>query len=79
MLHAWERQYPGRSDNMLRAMAHVVPSHLMDRKLFPFTTIQPSGVADADGDIAFDEEPCAPPAAASPVLWQPGSPRDTEE
>jgi tRNA 2-thiocytidine biosynthesis protein TtcA len=79
MLHEWERQYPGRSDNMLRAMAHVVPSHLMDRKLFPFTTIQPSGVADADGDIAFDEEPCAPPAAASPVLWQPGSPRDTEE
>ena len=79
MLHDWERQYPGRSDNMLRAMSHVVPSHLMDRKLFPFTTIQPTGVADAGGDIAFDEDFCAPPAAASTVRWQPGPPRDTEE
>ena len=25
MLREWERQYPGRSDNMLRAMAHVMP------------------------------------------------------
>ena len=64
MLREWERQYPGRSDNMLRAMAHLVPSHLMDRNLYPFATIQPTGVPDAGGDIAFDEEPCgAPPAA----------------
>ncbi|MDO9073178.1 MAG: tRNA 2-thiocytidine(32) synthetase TtcA [Rubrivivax sp.] len=79
MLREWERQYPGRSDNMLRAMGHVVPSHLMDRKLFPFTTIQPTGVPDAAGDIAFDEEPCAPPAVANPVRWHPGSPLETEE
>ncbi len=79
MLHEWERQYPGRSDNMLRAMAHVVPSHLMDRKLFPFTTIQPTGVADADGDIAFDDEPCAPPAAEGTVRWQARTPQDTKE
>ena len=64
MLHEWERQYPGRSDNMLRAMAHVVPSHLMDRNLHPFTTLQATGVPDADGDIAFDDEPCAPPTLA---------------
>ena len=63
MIHDWERQYPGRIDNMLRAMGHVVPSHLMDRNLYPFATIQATGVADALGDIAFDEEPCAPPAA----------------
>jgi tRNA 2-thiocytidine biosynthesis protein TtcA len=65
MLREWERQYPGRSDNMLRAMAHLVPSHLMDRNLYPFTTIQPTGVPDADGDIAFDEEPCGPVSVAS--------------
>ncbi|MBX3634663.1 MAG: tRNA 2-thiocytidine(32) synthetase TtcA [Rubrivivax sp.] len=65
MLRDWERQYPGRSDNMLRAMAHVVPSHLMDRNLYPFTTLQATGVADAAGDIAFDDEPCAPASAAS--------------
>ncbi len=70
MIREWERQYPGRTDNMLRAMAHVVPSHLMDRNLFPFTTITPTGVASAGGDIAFDEEPCAPVAAPNQVLMR---------
>ncbi len=72
MLRDWERQYPGRSDNLLRALAHVVPSHLMDRNLYPFTTVQASGVASADGDIAFDDEPCAPPlpaAGGQRVAW----------
>jgi tRNA 2-thiocytidine biosynthesis protein TtcA len=71
MIHDWERQYPGRIDNMLRAMAHVVPSHLMDRNLYPFATIQATGVADALGDIAFDEEPCAPEGATptATVQW----------
>ena len=67
MLHEMERQYPGRIDNMFRAMGHIVPSHMMDRNLYPFTTIQPTGVPDAQGDRAFDdddEEACAP--AASP-------------
>jgi tRNA 2-thiocytidine biosynthesis protein TtcA len=63
MIRDWERQYPGRIDNMLTAMGHVVPSHLMDRNLFPFTTLQATGAPQADGDIAFDEEPCAPPPA----------------
>jgi tRNA 2-thiocytidine biosynthesis protein TtcA len=63
MIREWERQYPGRIDNMLTAMGHVVPSHLMDRNLFPFTTLQATGTPLADGDIAFDEEPCAPPPA----------------
>ena len=66
MLHEMERQYPGRIDNMFRAMGHVVPSHMMDRNLYPFTTIQPTGVPDAQGDRAFDdddEEACAPPAS----------------
>ena len=71
MLREWERQYPGRSDNMLRAMAHLVPSHLMDRNLYPFATLQPTGVADPAGDIAFDEEPCAPPAPTAAVNWGP--------
>ncbi|MBL8342704.1 MAG: tRNA 2-thiocytidine(32) synthetase TtcA [Rubrivivax sp.] len=70
MLREWERHYPGRSDNMLRAMAHVTPSHLLDRNLHPFTSLQPTGVPDARGDVAFDgDDPCAPPdpAAARPV------------
>jgi len=61
MLHEWERQYPGRSDNMLRAMAHVTRSHLLDRNLYPFESLQATGVADAAGDKAFDDEPCTDP------------------
>jgi tRNA 2-thiocytidine biosynthesis protein TtcA len=68
MLREWERQYPGRTDNMFRAMSTVVPSHLADRKLFPFETIQATGVADPQGDRAFDpdDEPCATATAAEP-------------
>jgi tRNA 2-thiocytidine biosynthesis protein TtcA len=70
MLRDWERQYPGRSDNMLGAMGQVTLSHLMDRRLYPFTTLAPSGRADAAGDKAFDDddEACAPPPAPHSVL-----------
>ena len=63
MIHEWEKQHPGRIDNMLRAMGHVVASHLLDRNLHPFATLQPTGVPDPLGDRAFDEdEDCASPA-----------------
>ena len=62
MIREWERQYPGRIDNMFTAMGNITLSHLMDRNLYPFGTLQPTGVADSGGDKAFDEEPCAPPA-----------------
>ena len=62
MLREWDKKFPGRLDNMLKALQHVVPSHLMDRQLFPFETLQATGVADEGGDTAFDEEPLpAPP------------------
>jgi tRNA 2-thiocytidine biosynthesis protein TtcA len=60
MLREWERQYPGRSDNILHAMGHVVKSHLLDRNLYPFTTLKTTGLPNDGGDVAFDDEPCAP-------------------
>jgi tRNA 2-thiocytidine biosynthesis protein TtcA len=36
MLAEWERQAPGRVDNVFRALQHVVPSHLADTELFEF-------------------------------------------
>ncbi len=57
MLREWEKKFPGRVDNMLNALQNVVPSHLMDRKLYPFESIRATGEADVDGDMAFDEEP----------------------
>lgn len=65
MLREWQKKYPGRIENMFSALQTVVPSHLMDRNLYPFASLQPTGVADAGGDKAFDEdEDCAAPSAA---------------
>lgn len=36
LLAGWDKQFPGRVDNMLRALANVVPTHLLDRKLAGF-------------------------------------------
>ena len=63
MLREWEKKHPGRVENIFSALSTVVPSHLMDRDLFGFAGLKATGEANADGDIAFDEEPCAPPAA----------------
>jgi tRNA 2-thiocytidine biosynthesis protein TtcA len=43
----------------------VVPSHLMDRDMFGFTDLKTDGVANPNGDIAFDEEPCSTPATST--------------
>ena len=56
MLREWERDHPGRADNLAAAMGHVVPSHLMDRNLYPFVALQTTGVAEPAGDRAFDSE-----------------------
>jgi tRNA 2-thiocytidine biosynthesis protein TtcA len=57
MLHSWERKYPGRLDNMLRALQNIVPSHLADPSLFDFAALEANGKPHADGDKAFDDEP----------------------
>jgi tRNA 2-thiocytidine biosynthesis protein TtcA len=69
MLLEWERRFPGRVENTFNALARVTPSHLLDGTLYDFKGLQPTGVADAGGDIAFDEEPCAEaPDAAAQVI-----------
>jgi tRNA 2-thiocytidine biosynthesis protein TtcA len=69
MINEWEKRYPGRIDNIFTAMTNIVPSHMMDKKLFPFETIQATGVADGGGDIAFDDdESCATPSASASVI-----------
>lgn len=58
LLREWEKKFPGRVDNMFAALSSVAPSHLMDRQLFDFVHLQATGKTDANGDIAFDEDPC---------------------
>ena len=54
MIQQWERQHPQRVWNTFKAMANVVPSHLMDPTLFDFANLEPSGRPDEEGDRAFD-------------------------
>jgi tRNA 2-thiocytidine biosynthesis protein TtcA len=70
MLRDWERRHPGRVDSVFSALTRVVPSHLMDRELFDFAGLAPTGVPDADGDIAFDVDPVfeAPPPTVSAAI-----------
>lgn len=42
MLAGIEARMPGRKDAMLRALAHVDPSHLLDPKLFDFSSLTPT-------------------------------------
>ncbi len=70
MINDWDTRFPGRVDNMFTALANIVPSHMMDRSLYPFATIKATGAPVPGGDIAFDEdEGCGDtPGAASTGL-----------
>ncbi|MGE6107851.1 tRNA 2-thiocytidine(32) synthetase TtcA [Aeromonas sobria] len=62
MMQDWDRRFPGRIETMFTAIQDVVPSHLLDHKLFDFKSInRDSGIIDG-GDKAFDppELPKAP-------------------
>ncbi|MBZ9750893.1 tRNA 2-thiocytidine(32) synthetase TtcA [Deinococcus sp. HMF7604] len=53
MLEGWEREHPGRLNNILRALTRVTPSHLLDRDLFDFASLS---VTPAEGDRGFDPD-----------------------
>ncbi len=40
MLRSWEKQAPGRLENIFRSMQHIVPSHLADMALFDFRDLR---------------------------------------
>ncbi|MCX7256499.1 MAG: tRNA 2-thiocytidine(32) synthetase TtcA [Polaromonas sp.] len=62
MLREWEKKHPGRIENMFAALQNIVPSHLMDSKRHDFKNIKTTGVADEDGDKAFDADEFPAPA-----------------
>ena len=73
MIRDWDKQYPGRIENMFSAMGNITLSHMMDRKLHPFTSIRATGRPDPAGDKAFDPDddcgsPVNPPAVQA-VRW----------
>jgi len=56
MLAEWERRFPGRVETIFRALANGVPSHLLDRSLFDFAGLAPTGVPIEALDRAIDAE-----------------------
>jgi tRNA 2-thiocytidine biosynthesis protein TtcA len=74
LLRDWDTRFPGRLENMLSALQHVVPSHLMDRKLFPFEGLTVTGEASEDGDKAFDGDELPPPTPRVEAEVPPGAP-----
>ena len=55
MLQAWEREQPGRVNNIFRAIGNVEPSHLADFNLYDFKNLTQAKPEDEDplfGDIA---------------------------
>jgi len=54
MLREWDKKYPGRIENMFTSLQNVVPSHLLDGTRHDFKGLKATGVADDDGDKAFD-------------------------
>ena len=40
MLQGWEKQHPGRLDSIFRGISDIVPSHMLDPRLFDFKSLQ---------------------------------------
>jgi tRNA 2-thiocytidine biosynthesis protein TtcA len=58
MLREWDKKHPGRVESIFNAMGKVVTTHLLDRELQDFAAVRAAGTPVADGDTAFDEDPC---------------------
>jgi tRNA 2-thiocytidine biosynthesis protein TtcA len=56
MLRQWERKHPARVETLFNSLCNVVPSHLLDRRLFDFAGLKATGVPAPAGDKAFDPD-----------------------
>jgi tRNA 2-thiocytidine biosynthesis protein TtcA len=59
MLQGWEEQFPGRVENIFRAIQNVAPSQLADRNLHDFVSLQATGIPLAPVGGSGDFSPLA--------------------
>ncbi len=73
MLQQWQKQFPGRIENIFRAIQHVSPSQLADRELYNFKDMVSNKIAiiNNDHDSAYH-----PMAHTSVRSWAPKMPAD---
>jgi tRNA 2-thiocytidine biosynthesis protein TtcA len=55
MLHAWEKQYPGRTETLFSAIKNVSPSQLADTALFNFNDLR----TNTKDQFEHEEDSCA--------------------
>ena len=70
LLREWDKKFPGRIESIFRSVQNVAPSHLLDRNLFDFGGVVADGMANADGDKAFDTEEYAEPVSAQVITFR---------
>ena len=68
MLREWEKRHPGRVESIFNAMANVVPTHLLDRRLQDFGAVRATLRPEPEGDRAFDADEFPPSADRMRVL-----------
>jgi len=55
MLIAWEKEQPGRINNIYKAISNVELSHLGDRQLYDFENLNQS-IKEKDDELIFTED-----------------------
>ncbi|MDR0934357.1 MAG: tRNA 2-thiocytidine(32) synthetase TtcA, partial [Burkholderiaceae bacterium] len=50
LMREWEKQFPGRVENIFSALSTVAPSHLMDKRLFDFVSLSADAVDSGHTD-----------------------------
>ena len=68
MLREWDKKFPGRIESMFRAMGNIVTTHMMDPQLHNFKDAKATGIADPNGDMAFDHEELPTHSTALPGI-----------
>lgn len=59
MCREWEKQFPGRVENIFRSIANVSPSQLADRKLHDFESLAVTGIPVVNSDTVSEYSPMA--------------------
>ena len=65
MLREWEQRWPGRIETIFNSLAHVQPSHLLDRSQFDFAGLNTQDPSIPDAEVLLRDEPN--PATAIPL------------